>query len=70
MPDFTMYGVSVDVYVDIDIEEYVDACSKKDIKDLIKYLIDQEHLTNTSIVTPTKLTYEEEQFYKMLNKLE
>jgi hypothetical protein len=69
MPDFTMYGVSVDVDVDIDIEEYVDACSEKEIKDLIKYLIDQEHLTNTSIVTPTKLTYEEEQFYKMLNKL-
>lgn len=69
MPDFTMYGVSVDVDVDIDIEEYVDACSEKEIKDLIKYLIDQEHLTNTSIVTPTKLTYQEEQFYKMLNKL-
>jgi hypothetical protein len=69
MPDFKQYDVSVEVDVEIDVEEFVDACSEKEIKDLIKYLIDQEHLTNTSIVTPTKLTYEEEQFYKMLNKL-
>ena len=69
MPDFKQYDVSVDVDVEIDVEEFVDACSEKEIKDLIKYLIDQEFLTNTSIVTPTKLTYQEEQFYKMLNKL-
>jgi len=67
MPNITVDNVRVDV--DIDVEDFVDECSQKEMENLIKYLVDQKYLINTAIVTENQLTYDEEQFYILLEKL-
>lgn len=67
MPNITVDNVRVDV--DIDVEDFVDECSQKEIKNLIKYLVDQEYLINTAVIQEDQLTYDEEQFYMLLEKL-
>ncbi len=67
MPNITVDNVRVDV--DIEVEDFVDVCSQKEMENLIKYLVDQKYLINTAIVTENQLTYDEEQFYILLEKL-
>ena len=33
-----------DVNVDVEVDEFVDSCSKREIKELIDYLVDEGHL--------------------------
>lgn len=69
MPNIKIYDVRVDIDTDIDVEDFVDECSETEMKNLIKYLIEQEYLINTSIVKEDQLTYDQEQFYNLLKKL-
>ena len=51
MPSFIMYGVEVDVDVDIDVDEFLDDCSDRDIKSVIEWLKDNDHLEDNIIVS-------------------
>lgn len=42
MPEF-------DTYVDVDVDEFVSACSKREIKELIDSLIEDGHLNASAI---------------------
>ena len=46
-----MYGVEVDVDVDIDVDEFLDDCSDRDIKSVIEWLKDNDHLEDNIIVS-------------------
>ena len=43
MPSFTQYGV--DVEVDIDVDEFVDCCSDREIKQMVKILRKEGYLS-------------------------
>jgi hypothetical protein len=48
MPEF-------DTYVDVDVDEFISACSKGEIKKLIDSLIEDGHIINSnSIIVPSK----------------
>lgn len=42
MPEF-------DTYVDVDVDEFVSACSKREIKELIDVLVDEGHINPSTI---------------------
>ena len=45
-----MYGVEVDVDVDIDVDDFLDDCSDRDIKNVIEWLKDNDHLEDNIII--------------------
>jgi len=51
MPSFIMYGVEVDVDVDIDVDEFLDDCSDRDIKSVIEWLKDNDHLEDNIMIS-------------------
>jgi hypothetical protein len=55
----TIY-TNVDVDVDIEIDEFVDSCNPREIKDLVNYLTAEGHLEKTKDLT--KMTASEIDF--------
>ncbi len=66
MPEFTSYGVDVDV--EVTIEEFVDECSEREIKQLIAYLHLSGYLTDAQVLG-TSQTIMEDDFRKHLGVL-
>jgi hypothetical protein len=62
MPDFT-------TEIDIDPREFVDSCSRREIKDLIEYLVDENHLPESVIEGNGKLGRMESEFIEKLDLL-
>jgi len=42
MPEF-------DTYVDVDVDEFVSACSKREIKELIDVLVEDGHISSSAV---------------------
>lgn len=57
----TIYA-NVDVDVDIEIDEFVDSCSDREMKSLIKYLQSEGHLGKFNISDESKMTANEIDF--------
>jgi hypothetical protein len=58
--------------LDIEIEQFVESLTKREIEELIDYLIDCEHLpplTKSQRKVPNNLTYSEEDFIEKVDKL-
>ena len=60
---------TVDIDVDIEIDEFVDSCSDRDIKKLLKYLSDTGHLSKFGVPDESKMTSQEEEFVGQLSTL-
>ena len=62
MPVITAYNVDVDV--DIDPDEFISMCSKREINDLINALVENEHLSpkQVSKISSKGLSVLEEEF--------
>ena len=41
-------------YVDVDIHEFMEECSKREIKELIDYLVENRHIKASSKITPSR----------------
>jgi endo-1,4-beta-mannosidase len=52
MPNFRMYGVEVDVGIDINVDEFLDNCSEKDIEDVIIWLKDNDYIEDNNASIP------------------
>ena len=64
----TVY-TSVDIDVDIEIDEFVDSCSNRDMQMLIRYLQESGHLSNLNVKDESKMTADEIEYCKMLSTL-
>lgn len=53
---------TVDIDVDIEIDEFVDSCSKRDMKNLVRYLSEQGHLGKFNMKDESKMTANEIEF--------
>jgi hypothetical protein len=60
---------TVDIDVDIEIDEFVDSCSTRDIENLLKYLSNQGYLSKFGVPDETKMTSQEEKFVEKLTSL-
>jgi endo-1,4-beta-mannosidase len=47
-----MYGVEVDVGIDINVDEFLDNCSEKDIEDVIIWLKDNDYIEDNNASIP------------------
>lgn len=57
--------------LDIDVEEFVDSCSKSEIKELIDYLISEEFVSrNSAISAPRNMTLRQQEFNEATIKIE
>ena len=61
----TIYS-NVDVDVDIEIDEFVDSCSERDIKSLIRYLAETGHLSKFKVLDESRMTAGEIEFNEQL----
>jgi hypothetical protein len=61
----TIYS-NVDVDVDIEIDEFVDSCSERDIKSLIRYLAETGHLSKFKVLDESRMTSNEIEFNEQL----
>jgi hypothetical protein len=52
MPNFTAYNVDVDL--DIDVDDFLSECSKREIKEIIDALIEDGHLEKHPLI-PAKM---------------
>ena len=63
MPEF-------DTYVDVDVDDFVSACSKKEIEELVDTLIEDGHIApSASKTNPPKLGALESVFFEKMDKL-
>ena len=63
MPDFS-------TYIDIEPSEYVDECSKSDIKELIEELVIHGYINKSdSLIDKEKISLMEQEFHEKLDKL-
>ena len=60
---------TVDIDVDIEIDEFVDSCNTRDIENLLKYLANQGYLSKFGVPDETKMTSQEEKFVEKLTSL-
>lgn len=61
---------NLEVDVDIEVDEFVDSCSKREIKELIDYLIEEGHLSDEVIDNNNeKMGSLEMEFVENINKL-
>lgn len=59
---------TVDVDIDINVDEFLDKCDTNQIKDLIKYLKEDGYLTSNDM-TDTNISYMEEKHQSYCNHL-
>lgn len=65
MPTFEGYAD-----VDVEVDEFVSSCSRREIKDLIDVLIEEGHLTNIQPPTPVdERTMMEQEWIDLCEKL-
>ena len=64
----TIY-TTVDVDVDIEIDEFVDSCSEKDLQMLIRYLQEAGYLDKSNIRDESKMTSNEIEFRDKMSLL-
>jgi len=57
----TIY-TSVDVDVDIEIDEFVDSCNERDMKNLLRYLSEEGYLGKYNVRDESKMTANEIDF--------
>ena len=69
MPNFTEYGVEVDVDLDISVNEFLSECSSTDIKEMIGALIEDGHLTSLSLIENNTVSNNEGDFISKLRDL-
>ena len=69
MPNFTEYGVEVDVDLDISVNEFLSECSSTDIKEMIGALIEDGHLTGLSLIENNTISNNEGDFISKLRDL-
>lgn len=63
MPEFS-------TYIDIDPSEYVDECSKSEIKELIDELVIHGYINQSdSLIDKEKISLMEQEFHERLDKL-
>jgi hypothetical protein len=67
MPSFTSY-VETDVDVDINVDEFIDHCSDKDIDEIIKILSKKGRINKLFTTSKVQL-YTEQAWVETLNKL-
>ena len=60
---------TVDIDVDIEIDEFVDSCSPRDMQMLIRYLQEEGHLSNLNVKDESKMTADEIEHCNMLSTL-
>lgn len=54
--------------IDVDVEEFMDACSPKEIEEVIEYLVEYGHI-NPKNLEPSKISINEMEFRDNLNYL-
>ena len=62
MPEF-------DTYVDVDVDEFISACSKREINELIDALIEDGHISPSAAKLPNHLGFLDSLFFEKMEKL-
>lgn len=71
MPSFYKEVVSTsDQEMDVDVEEFLEECNQKEIKEVIQYLIDTDNIKSDDvIVEEEEISYCDFEFDRMVSKL-
>jgi hypothetical protein len=68
MPSITQYNVEADVEIDVDVDDFLNDCSSREIKEVIDWLRDNDELSIESVPERSKNLMDLE-WDKSINKL-
>ena len=69
MPEIRSYNIDVDVDIDIDIDEFLDACSSREIEEVIEWLTDCDYLKPIQVIGDVELPYADAEYLNTISKL-
>jgi hypothetical protein len=49
MPTISEYTSNIDISIDVDVEEFLDDCSKREIEEVIQWLVDSDWIKPTQV---------------------
>jgi hypothetical protein len=49
MPTISEYTSNIDISIDVDVEEFLDDCSKREIEEVIQWLVDFDWIKPTQV---------------------
>lgn len=55
--------------MDIEVDEYLNACDSEDIDDIVSYLVDQGYIKSDRVISTENMSINEMLFEDSLNKL-
>lgn len=55
--------------MDIEVDEYLNACNSEDIDDIVSYLVDQGYIKSDRVISTSNMSINEMLFEESLNKL-
>jgi hypothetical protein len=68
MPRFTE-SEYVDVDIDINVDDFLEECTSREIDGVIDWLIDNNHINEPQKTVDTNLSFDEEHLHKNLDKI-
>ena len=69
MPELTKYNQFVDIDVDIDVEEFLDACSTHEINEVVEWLQNGDYIKMSQLVSNPRISLGDLEYIKIINKL-
>lgn len=69
MPELTKYSQFVDIDVDIDVEEFLDACSTHEINEVVEWLQNGDYIKMSQLVSNPRISLGDLEYIKIINKL-
>jgi hypothetical protein len=69
MPELTKYSQFVDVDVEIDVDEFLDACSTHEINEVVEWLQNGDYIKMSHLINDSRMSMGDLEYIKIINKL-
>ncbi len=69
MPELTKYNQFVDVDVEIDVDEFLDACSTHEINEVVEWLQNGDYIKMSHLINDSRMSMGDLEYIKIINKL-
>jgi hypothetical protein len=69
MPELTKYSQFVDVDVEIDVDEFLNACSTHEINEVVEWLQNGDYIKMSHLINDSRMSMGDLEYIKIINKL-
>jgi len=69
MPELTKYSTFIDIDVDINVDEFLDACSTHEINEVVEWLQNGDYIKMSHLINDSRMSMGDLEYIKIINKL-